>query len=78
MLVTLKVSQMVHPFMTDHERTSYFIKKVLFITSMFSTVGLLIFFAKHRLLCHDMGMYYNLNISVKTSRNKSVINLFKS
>lgn len=55
MLVTLKVSQLVHPTMSDSERTSYLIKKVLFVTSMLSTVGLLVFFAKHRLLCHDMG-----------------------
>lgn len=32
-----------------------FIKQVLFATSLLSTAGLVIFFLKHRLLCHDMG-----------------------
>lgn len=30
-------------------------KQALFVTSMISTVGLIIFFLKHRLLCHDLG-----------------------
>ncbi|XP_054262916.1 post-GPI attachment to proteins factor 2-like [Macrosteles quadrilineatus] len=55
MLVTLKVSQLAHPDMSENQQTSYLIKKVLFVTSILSTVGLLVFFAKHRLLCHDMA-----------------------
>lgn len=31
------------------------VKKLLFITSLVSTVGLVGFFLKHRYLCHDMG-----------------------
>lgn len=34
-----------------------FMKQILFITSLISTTGLIIFFLKHRLLCHDMGKY---------------------
>lgn len=57
MLATLKLFKVVHPIMSDDEKISYFVKKFLFITSMVSTVGLMLFFAKHRLLCHDMGKY---------------------
>nr|CAD7408114.1 unnamed protein product [Timema poppensis] len=55
MLCTLKVFKMVRPNMNEKESTSYFIKKCLFFTSICSTVGLLIFFMKHRFLCHDMA-----------------------
>ncbi|XP_049938509.1 post-GPI attachment to proteins factor 2-like [Schistocerca serialis cubense] len=55
MLVTLKVFKMVKPTMTESERRSYFMKKVLFGTSICSTAGLLVFFLKHRLLCHEMA-----------------------
>lgn len=54
MLATIKVFKMLRPNMTRTEKQSYVIKKCLFVTSMCSTVGLLIFFLKHRLLCHDM------------------------
>ncbi|XP_064608159.1 post-GPI attachment to proteins factor 2-like [Liolophura sinensis] len=37
--------------MTDIEQRSYWWKKVLFIAIMMSTVGLLIFFYQHRVLC---------------------------
>uniref|UniRef100_A0A1B6D455 CWH43-like N-terminal domain-containing protein n=1 Tax=Clastoptera arizonana TaxID=38151 RepID=A0A1B6D455_9HEMI len=55
MLTTLKVFKLVHPVMSDTELYSYLTKKFLFVTSLVSTVGLLLFFAKHRLLCHDMA-----------------------
>ena len=57
MLATIKVFKLVKPNMSDAERNSYLIKKFLFATSIVSTVGLCIFFLKHRLLCHDMGKY---------------------
>lgn len=57
MLVTLKVNRLVYPIMTGDKQLSHLIKKVLFVTSMLSTVGLMLFFAEHRLLCHDMGQY---------------------
>ncbi|XP_023705134.1 post-GPI attachment to proteins factor 2-like [Cryptotermes secundus] len=55
MLATIKVFRLVKPNMSDTERNSYLIKKGLFATSIVSTVGLCIFFLKHRLLCHDMA-----------------------
>ncbi|XP_075234556.1 post-GPI attachment to proteins factor 2-like [Lycorma delicatula] len=55
MLVTLKLFKLVHPVMSDDEKISYTVKKFLFMTSIISTVGLMVFFAKHRLLCHDMA-----------------------
>jgi hypothetical protein len=57
MLATIKVFKLVKPNMSDAERNSYLIKKGLFATSIVSTVGLCVFFLKHRLLCHDMGKY---------------------
>lgn len=30
-------------------------KKILFVVSILSTIGLLVFFAKHRFYCHDLG-----------------------
>ncbi|XP_021938242.1 post-GPI attachment to proteins factor 2-like [Zootermopsis nevadensis] len=55
MLATIKVFKLVKPNMSDSERNSYLIKKCLFATSIVSTVGLCVFFLKHRLLCHDMA-----------------------
>lgn len=55
MLATLKVFKLVRTNMNDSERLSYLIKKILFIISIASTVGLIIFFLKHRFLCHDLG-----------------------
>lgn len=41
-----------------------YLKQVLFVTSLVSTAGLVIFFLKHRLLCHDMGMIMKIIISL--------------
>lgn len=55
MCVSIKVYKLVKPNMTETEKTSYFLKKCLFIVSILCTIGLLIFFLKHRLLCHEMA-----------------------
>ncbi|PSN54652.1 hypothetical protein C0J52_01080 [Blattella germanica] len=55
MLATIKVFKLVKPNMNEAEKNSYLIKKLLFATSIISTVGLCVFFLKHRLLCHDMA-----------------------
>ncbi|RZF46965.1 hypothetical protein LSTR_LSTR011233 [Laodelphax striatellus] len=55
MLATLKLFKLVHPTMSGSERVSYATKKFLFAISIASTIGLMLFFAKHRLLCHDMA-----------------------
>ncbi|KAG8230100.1 hypothetical protein J437_LFUL007644 [Ladona fulva] len=55
MLATIKVFKMARQTMTEEESRSYAIKKGLFITSIVSTMGLLVFFLKHRLLCHDLA-----------------------
>ncbi|KAK7874484.1 hypothetical protein R5R35_001569 [Gryllus longicercus] len=55
MLATIKVFKLLRPNMTETEKTSYLFKKCLFILSICCTVGLLIFFLKHRLLCHEMA-----------------------
>ncbi|XP_067641543.1 post-GPI attachment to proteins factor 2-like [Eurosta solidaginis] len=58
MLATIKL----HGILFDDEskllptqRQSIKWKKILFVTSIVSTVGLLVFFAKHRFYCHDLA-----------------------
>ncbi|XP_014294243.1 post-GPI attachment to proteins factor 2-like isoform X1 [Halyomorpha halys] len=55
MLISLKIFQRTHPVMTKSQFRSYSIKKVLFLLSMICTLGLVIFFMKHRLFCHDLA-----------------------
>lgn len=50
MLTTVRLGRLVTP---NAQSLRY--KQALFITSLISTVGLIIFFLKHRLLCHDLG-----------------------
>ncbi|XP_037938491.1 post-GPI attachment to proteins factor 2-like [Teleopsis dalmanni] len=58
MLATIKLNEILHD---DHgelppsQRESIKWKKILFAISILSTIGLLIFFAKHRFYCHDMA-----------------------
>jgi hypothetical protein len=61
MLATIKEFRMLRPKFDAHEERSYNLKRFLFATSLASTIGLMIFFLKHRLLCHDMGLYYNFS-----------------
>jgi len=67
MLTTLKVYKMVHPVMDENQQYSFKLKKSLFVTSILSTVGLFVFFLKHRFLCHDMGKF---NLTDKIGKNK--------
>lgn len=39
---------------------SFWYKQVLFTTSLITTVGLIFFFLKHRLLCHDLGKRFSI------------------
>lgn len=55
MLTLIRLIRALRPDMTPKEFNSYRIKKGLFAVSIVSTVGLIVFFLKHRLLCHDMG-----------------------
>ncbi|XP_043505782.1 post-GPI attachment to proteins factor 2-like [Polistes fuscatus] len=50
MLTTVRLGRLVTP---NAQSLQY--KQALFVTSMISTVGLIIFFLKHRLLCHDLA-----------------------
>lgn len=54
MLTEIKLRETVCE-QTEPERNSIKVKKILFYTSIITTVGLVVFFMKHRLLCHDMG-----------------------
>ena len=58
MLALVRLIRAVRPDMTPKEFNSFRIKKALFVVSIVSTVGLIVFFLKHRLLCHDMGKFY--------------------
>lgn len=52
MLAAVKLGRLLTP-----NAQSLHYKEILFTTSIVSTVGLIIFFLKHRLLCHDLGNY---------------------
>ncbi|KAF4526386.1 hypothetical protein B566_EDAN012676 [Ephemera danica] len=55
MLATIMTFSILRPQFSEDEERSYNIKRFLFATSIASTLGLMIFFLKHRLLCHDMA-----------------------
>lgn len=57
MLATIKLFQHMHPGGPIEEKDAFSLscKKFLFALSIASTIGLILFFLKHRLLCHDMG-----------------------
>ncbi|XP_033216363.1 post-GPI attachment to proteins factor 2-like isoform X2 [Belonocnema kinseyi] len=52
MLTAIRLGRLMTP-----NSASLQYKQGLFITSLVSTVGLIIFFLKHRLLCHDLGLF---------------------
>ncbi|XP_055915733.1 post-GPI attachment to proteins factor 2-like [Eupeodes corollae] len=57
MLATIKLYSILHDeeSITDSQRVSLKWKKILFAISILSTIGLLVFFAKHRFYCHDLA-----------------------
>lgn len=55
MIVMIKTFNMVHKNMTEPQRLSYTIKKILFTICITSTFTLIIYFIKHRFYCHDLG-----------------------
>lgn len=57
MLATIKLFNLIKPIdqQTPEEQMSIKWKKRLFASSILSTIGLLIFFFKHRFYCHDMA-----------------------
>ncbi|KAK9497712.1 hypothetical protein O3M35_004383 [Rhynocoris fuscipes] len=55
MLISLIVFRRTHPNMNPYQYLSYLIKFTLFISSLIFTAGLIIFFMKHRLYCHDLA-----------------------
>ncbi|EFN61661.1 Post-GPI attachment to proteins factor 2-like [Camponotus floridanus] len=50
MLIAVRLGRLVTP---NAQSLQY--KQMLFMTSLVSTIGLIIFFLKHRLLCHDLA-----------------------
>ncbi|XP_059484321.1 post-GPI attachment to proteins factor 2-like [Neocloeon triangulifer] len=55
MLVVLRTFNILKPQLTENEKQSYDLKRFLFAASLVSTLGLLIFFVKHRFMCHVMA-----------------------
>jgi post-GPI attachment to proteins factor 2 len=57
MLVSLRLIKVLMPNgpTTEQEKTSIYYKKMFFFMSIASTIGLIVFFLKHRLLCHDLA-----------------------
>jgi hypothetical protein len=50
MLTAVRLGRLITP-----NARSLQYKQALFMMSLVSTIGLIIFFLKHRLLCHDLG-----------------------
>lgn len=72
MLMTIKLNDIIHKDHTELsqlQRDSIKWKKILFALSIISTIGLLIFFAKHRFYCHDLGKDINTAFFVSISFN---------
>lgn len=57
MLIVLRLLKMADFGRERDEQRSYFFKRSLFYLSLLCTFGLLVFFVKHRVYCHDMGKY---------------------
>ncbi|TDG39086.1 hypothetical protein AWZ03_014490, partial [Drosophila navojoa] len=57
MLATIKLNGILNARQTLNAQQLQSIKwkKILFVTSILSTIGLLVFFAKHRFYCHDLA-----------------------
>lgn len=57
MLISLRLLGLLHPngMTNERDQRSLFYKRLFFGLSISSTIGLIIFFLKHRLLCHDMA-----------------------
>ena len=55
MLIVLRLLKMADFGRERSEQRSYFFKRCLFYLSLLCTCGLLVFFVKHRVYCHDMG-----------------------
>ncbi|KAL5277117.1 hypothetical protein ACFFRR_002385 [Megaselia abdita] len=60
MLASIKLYEALHPTgqRNETQRKSLKWKKHFFALSIASTIGLLLFFAKHRFYCHDMAFSY--------------------
>lgn len=60
MLVYLKLLKILHSTDTTslREQRSVYYKKMFFALSIVSTIGLIVFFLKHRLLCHDLAFSF--------------------
>jgi len=57
MMVTMKLIRVVQPNgpTNEQDRRSLLYKKMFFALSIASTIGLIVFFLKHRFLCHDLA-----------------------
>jgi hypothetical protein len=57
MLISLKLLKVLQPNgpTNEQERRSLRYKQSFFALSVTSTIGLIVFFLKHRLLCHDLA-----------------------
>ncbi|EDV30086.1 uncharacterized protein Dana_GF16001 [Drosophila ananassae] len=57
MLATIKLNGILNSGqeLSEQQRLSIKWKKILFAVSILSTIGLLVFFAKHRFYCHDLA-----------------------
>lgn len=57
MMVSLRLIKILQPNgpVTEQEQRSLYYKKMFFYMSIASTIGLIVFFLQHRLLCHNLA-----------------------
>lgn len=60
MLVSLRLLKVLQPQgpTNEQDKRSLRYKQMFFALSIVSTIGLIVFFLKHRLLCHDLAFSY--------------------
>ncbi len=60
MLISLWLLNILQPKgpTNEQEKRSLRYKQIFFALSIVSTIGLIVFFLKHRLLCHDLAFSY--------------------
>lgn len=68
MLTAVRLGRLITP---NAQSLQY--KQALFMTSLISTIGLIIFFLKHRLLCHDLGKKHDYKRYIHYSFKVNVI-----
>lgn len=76
MLIVLRLLKMAKFGQDKAQQRSFLFKNWLFYLSLFCTVGLCIFFVKHRVYCHDLGNSIKAIIHLALNINHSHFTAF--